>query len=194
MLKKELLESKSKIFLVTISIIAIYYLVDILQIFLLTELNISSSKNLFASYVYLPNGLRVLFVFVFGVLTFPGLLIAHLISGYLNYNEFNFLVIFSSLFSTLSPFMGLFIVYKKFNLSFYEIKITKIVYVAIYTSLLNSFFSVLTRFVFDFYNTKNIFSFQFLKFLVGDILGVLFIFLFIVIFIKIFDKKNNIYK
>ena len=102
MLKEELLKSISKIFLVTISIIIIYYLIDLLQIFLLSELNVSSSKNLFASYIYLPNGLRVLFTFVFGILAFPGLLIAHLLSGYLNYNEFNLLVVFSSLFSRLA--------------------------------------------------------------------------------------------
>ena len=189
MLKEELLKSKSKIFLVSISIIIIYYLIDILQIFLLSELNVSSSKNFFASYIYLPNGLRVLFTFVFGILAFPGLLIAHLLSGYLNYNEFNILVVFSSLFSTLSPFIGIFIVYKKLNLSFYEITISKIAYVAIYTSLFNSFFSVLTRLVFDFYSEKNIFSVQFLKFFIGDILGVLFIFLFIIIFRKIIVTK-----
>jgi len=188
MLKEELLKSKTKIILVTISIIVIYYLIDILQIFLLSELNVSSSKNFFASYIYLPNGLRVLFAFVFGILAFPGLLIAHLLSGYLNYNELNLLVVFSSLFSTLSPFIGLFIVYKRLNLNFYEITISKIAYVAIYTSLFNSFFSVLSRFVFDFYNAKNIFSVQFLNFLIGDILGVLFIFLFIIITNKIFNK------
>ena len=190
MLKEELLKSKSKIFLVTISIIIIYYLIDLLQIFLLSELNVSSSKNLFASYIYLPNGLRVLFTFVFGILAFPGLLIAHLLSGYLNYNEFNILVVFSSLFSTLSPFIGIFIVYKKLNLSFYEITITKIIFVAIYTSLFNSFFSVLTRLVFNFYSKEDIFSVQFLKFFIGDILGILFIFLFIIIFRKIFVTKN----
>jgi len=190
MLKEELLKSKSKVFFVTISIIIIYYLIDILQIFLLSELNVSSSKNFFASYIYLPNGLRVLFTFVFGILAFPGLLIAHILSGYLNFNEFNFLVVFSSLFSTLSPFIGIFIVYKKLNLNFYEITITKIVYVAIYTSLFNSFFSVLTRLVFNFYSEENIFSVQFLKFLIGDILGVLFIFLFIIILRKIFITKN----
>jgi len=188
MLKEELLKSKTKIILVTISIVVIYYLIDILQIFLLSELNVSSSKNFFASYIYLPNGLRVLFAFVFGILAFPGLLIAHLLSGYLNYNELNLLVVFSSLFSTLSPFIGLFIVYKRLNLNFYEITISKIAYVAIYTSLFNSFFSVLSRFVFDFYNAKNIFSVQFLNFLIGDILGVLFIFLFIIITNKIFNK------
>ena len=191
MLKEELLKSKSKIFLVTISIIIIYYLIDLLQIFLLSELNVSSSKNLFASYIYLPNGLRVLFTFVFGILAFPGLLIAHLFSGYLNYNEFNLLVVFSSLFSTLSPFIGIFIVYKKLNLSFYEITINKIVYVAIYTSLFNSFFSVLTRLVFNFYSEENIFSVQFLKFFIGDILGILFIFFFIIILMKIFNKNSN---
>ena len=191
MLKEELLKSKSKIFLVTISIIIIYYLIDLLQIFLLSELNVSSSKNLFASYIYLPNGLRVLFTFVFGILAFPGLLIAHLLSGYLNYNEFNPLVVFSSLFSTLSPFIGIFIVYKKLNLSFYEITINKIVYVAIYTSLFNSFFSVLTRLVFNFYSEENIFSVQFLKFFIGDILGILFIFFFIIILMKIFNKNSN---
>ena len=190
MLKEELLKSKSKVFFVTISIIIIYYLIDILQIFLLSELNVSSSKNFFASYIYLPNGLRVLFTFVFGILAFPGLLIAHILSGYLNFNEFNFLVVFSSLFSTLSPFIGIFIVYKKLNLNFYEITITKIVYVAIYTSLFNSFFSVLTRLVFNFYSEENIFSVQFLKFFIGDILGILFIFFFIIILMKIFNKKS----
>ena len=188
-LREELLKSKSKIFLVTLLIIIIYYLIDKLQIFLLSELNVSSSKNFFASYIYLPNGLRVLFAFVFGIFAFPGLIIAHLLSGYFNYNDFNLLVVFTSFFSTLSPFFGLFIVYRKLNLNFYEIIISKIFYVAIYTSLFNSFFSVLTRFVFDFYNAKNIFSVQFLKFFIGDILGVLFIFFFIMIFIKIFNKK-----
>ena len=189
MLKEELLKSKTKIILVTISIIVIYYLIDILQIFLLSELNVSSSKNFFASYIYLPNGLRVLFAFVFGILAFPGLLIVHLLSGYLNYNEFKLLVIFSSFFSTLSPFIGLFIVYKKLNLGFYEINLTKIVFVGFYTSIFNSFFSVLIRFIFDFYNAKNIFSVHFLKFFIGDVLGVLFIFLFIIIFRKIFVTK-----
>ena len=100
MLKEELLKSKSKIFLITISIIIIYYLIDLLQIFLLSELNVSSSKNLFASYIYLPNGLRVLFTFVFGILAFPGLLIAHLLSGYLNYNEFNLSCFFVTFFNS----------------------------------------------------------------------------------------------
>lgn len=191
MLKEELLKSKSKIFLVTISIIVVYNLFDIFQIFLLSELNVSSSKNLFASYIYMPNGLRVLFGFIFGVVAFPGLFIAHLLSGYLNNNEFNLLIIFSSFFSALSPFVGLFIIYKKLNLNFYEIMINKIIYVAICTSIFNSFFSVVIRFVFDFYNAKNIFSLQFLKFLIGDILGVLFIFLLIIIINKIFKLNFN---
>lgn len=182
------LNSLIKFFLITLLTITTYNLINKFQIYFLTGLKVQSSENLLASFVYLPHGLRVIVVYIFGSYSFIGLLLAHIIAGVNGINginDINFFILTAALFSTISPFAAVYLVFNKFKIQLKEIKLKNILVVAIISAILNSFFSVSTRLLFDFYETKEVFSFQFFQFFIGDILGVLFLFLFIILFINL---------
>jgi len=179
------LNSLIKFFLITLLTITTYYLINKFQIYFLKGLKVQSSENLLASFVYLPHGLRVIVVYIFGSYSFIGLLLAHIIAGVNGINDINFFILTAALFSTISPFAAVYLVFNKFKIQLKEIKLKNILVVAIISAILNSFFSVSTRLLFDFYQTKEVFSFQFFQFFIGDILGVLFLFLFIILFINL---------
>jgi len=185
------LKSLANLSITTIAVIISYYLVDKFQIYLLTGINAQSSENLFASYIYLPHGVRVIVTYVFGLNTFLGLFIAHIITGLESLSENNLFIITASFFSAISPLIAIYFVFKKFNLNLKDIKIANIIKTAVISSLLNSFFSVSIRYFFKFYKSGEIFSLQFLQFLVGDILGVLFLFLILILFLNL---KKIIFK
>ena len=79
--------------------------------------------------------------------------------------------------------------WKKFNIPSAEIEVKKIFYVAILSSVLNSFFSTVIRIFFNFYSSE-IFTLLFLKFLIGDILGVLFVFFIFITISKLINYKH----
>lgn len=179
------LNSLINFFLITLLTITTYYLINKFQIYFLKGLKAQSSENLLASFVYLPHGLRVIVVYIFGSSSFIGLLFAHIITGVNEINDVNFFILTAALFSTISPFAAVYFVFKKFKIQLKEIKLNNILTIAIISAILNSFFSVSTRLLFDFYQTKQVFSFQFFQFFIGDILGVLFLFLLLILFINL---------
>lgn len=175
----------TKLSTITIIIIISYYLVNKFQIYLLTGINAQSSENLLASFIYFPHGIRVIVTYIFGLNAFLGLLIAHLITGTESLTELNVLICTSSFFSTIAPLIAIYIVFRKFNLNFNDIKLVNIVITAFISAVLNSFFSVTTRFFFNFYKGEEIFSIQFAKFFIGDVLGVIFLFLILILLLKL---------
>ena len=175
------LQSIIKFLLITVAIPIGYLIIDKFQIYLLTGLNAQTSENLFASYIYLPHGFRVVISIIFGPISFIGLLFAHLITGYNAIQSIDGLVLLSSSLSTIAPYLSIYIIYKKFNLNIDEIKINGIILLSLISSFFNSFFSVSSRLIFNFYETK-IFTVNFIKFFIGDVLGVCFLFFLIIIF------------
>jgi len=169
-----------KFLLITVAVPIGYLIIDKFQIYLLTGINAQTSENLFASYIYLPHGFRVMVSIIFGPISFIGLLFAHLITGYNALQSIDGLVLLSSSLSTIAPYISIYIIYKKFNLNIDEIKINGIILLSLISSFINSFFSVVSRLIFNFYETK-IFTVNFIKFLIGDILGVIFLFFLIII-------------
>jgi hypothetical protein len=180
------LQSITKFLLTTFSVVIAYLIIDRFQIYLLTGINAQSSENLLASYIYLPHGLRVLVAIVLGPLSFVGLLLAHLITGYNAIQSINSLVILSSILSSIAPYLSIYIIYKKFNLKIFEIKLDKIIALSLLSAFFNSFFGVSSRLIFNFYETK-IFTIQFFQFFIGDVLGVCFLF-FLIIILNILKK------
>jgi hypothetical protein len=178
--------SINKFLLITILVVVGYLIIDKFQIYLLTGINAQSSENLFASYIYLPNGFRVIIAVILGPISFIGLFFAHLITGYNAIQSLNGLIILASTLSTIAPYLSIYIIYKKFNVNVYEIKIDKIILLSLLSSFLNSFFSVSSRLIFNFYETK-IFSTKFIQFFIGDVLGVCFLF-FLIIILNILKK------
>jgi hypothetical protein len=67
-----------------------------------------------------------------------------------------------------------------------KLKLDKIILLSLLSSFLNSFFSVSSRLIFNFYETK-IFSTKFIQFFIGDVLGVCFLF-FLIIILNILKK------
>ena len=174
-----------KVIIATIIIIFSYYFINKFQIYLLTGLNTQSSENLLASNIYLPHGIRVMAAYVFGLNAFLGLFIAHIITGLESLSQINSFIISASLFSAITPMLAIYLVFKKFNLNLKDISLSNIIKTAIISAILNSFFSVIVRFLFKFYKSGEIFSLQFLKFLMGDILGVLFLFLILILLLNL---------
>ena len=169
-----------------------YILIDVFQIYLLTGLKAQSSEGLVASYIYLPHGLRVILAIIFGPITFFGLLTAHIYTGFKSTLEINNLILLSSLLSTIVPYLSVFLLLKKFKIKIYEIKLISIILISILSAFLNAFFSVLSRFFYNFYE-EAIFTVKFFKFFIGDVLGVLFLFLLIILLNllnKIFTKTK----
>jgi hypothetical protein len=185
------LQSIIKFLLITFAVVIAYLIIDRFQIYLLTGINAQSSENLLASYIYLPHGLRVLVAIVLGPLSFVGLLFAHLITGYNAIQSINGLVILSSILSSIAPYVSIYIIYKKFNLKIFEIKLDKIIALSLLSAFLNSFFGVSSRLIFNFYETQ-IFTTKFFQFFIGDVLGVCFLFFLIIILniLKKIIKKN----
>ena len=174
------LQSIIKFLLITFSVVIAYLIIDRFQIYLLTGINAQSSENLLASYMYLPHGLRVLVAIVLGPLSFVGLLLAQLITGYNAIQSINSLVILSSILSSIAPYLSIYIIYKKFNLKIFEIKLDKIIALSLLSAFFNSFFGVSSRLIFNFYESE-IFTTHFFKFFIGDVLGVCFLFFLIII-------------
>src|SRR5210317_832170 len=174
------LQSIIKFLLITISVVIGYLIIDKFQIYLLTGIKAQSSENLLASYIYLPHGLRVLVAIALGPLSFVGLLLAHLITGYNAIQSIYGLVILSSILSTIAPYLSIYFIYKKFNLKIFEIKLDKIIALSLLSAFLYSLFGIFSRLIFNFYETQ-IFITQFFKFFIGDILVVCFLFFLIII-------------
>ena len=174
-----------KFLLITFSIFLGYYIINQFQIYLLNIFNTQSSENLLASYIYLPHGFRVIVSYIFGTYSLIGLFIAHLITGIESLSQINSFIIIVSFFSTIAPISAIFLVFRKIRLTIEDIKIKNILLVSFLSSILNSFFSVLTRFVFNFYEDKKIFSLEFFKFFVGDVFGVLFLFLLLILLLNL---------
>ena len=181
-----------KFLLITVAVPIGYLIIDKFQIYLLTGLNAQTSENLFASYIYLPHGFRVVISIIFGPISFIGLLFAHLITGYNALQSIDGLVLLSSSLSTIAPYLSIYIIYKKFNVKIFEIKLDKIILLSLLSSFLNSFFSVSSRLIFNFYETQ-IFTSKFIKFFIGDVLGVCFLFFLIIIFNNNISKHVNNY-
>src|SRR6056300_691210 len=180
------LQSIIKFLLITILVVVGYLIIDKFQIYLLTGINAQSSENLFVSYIYLPHGFRVIVSIIFGPISFIGLFFAHLITGYNVIQSLNGLIVLASTLSTIAPYLSIYIIYKKFNVNVYEIKIDKIILLSLISSFINSFFSVSSRLIFNFYETQ-IFTSKFIKFFIGDVLGVCFLF-FLIIILNILKK------
>lgn len=185
------MKSLIKLLASSIVIIFSYYFVNKFQIYLLTGISAQSSENLLASFIYLPHGIRVIATYIFGLNAFLGLFIAHLITGAEVLSEINSLILTTSFFSTISPFIAIYIIFRKFDLNLNDIRLVNIIITAFLSAVLNSFFSVTIRFLFNFYKNEEIFSVQFAKFFIGDVLGVVFLF---IIFILFLNLKKIIFK
>ena len=183
--------------------IVVFLLFILLFIIQWVLINLFQNLNitLVASLIYLPHGLRVLATLIGGNKILPGLFLGHLFAGlFLHHENGNLelnelinnnykdliVVILTSTGSTFSVIISMFFI--KFNLMrVRNITIGDIITIAILSSIINSFLNNTIYFIS--YENWEISS-QFIKFVIGDVIGALIVFYFLK-FINNF--LNNVY-
>lgn len=132
------------------------------------------------SLVFLPHGVRVIAIILFGLNALPGIFFSHLISGLLFldlYSSSLSLVFTLSLFSTIALYLGSLLVFDKkqlYGIKINNINLKNILAVSIIASAFNSLFNIMVYYFFNVIKTFNINDN--IIFFVGDIFGALLLF------------------
>tara|TARA_B100001057_G_scaffold196551_1_gene197336 strand:+ start:1469 stop:2029 length:561 start_codon:yes stop_codon:yes gene_type:complete len=143
-----------------------------------------SIVNNSASLVFLPHGIRVLGFIFFGPKIFPGLLLAHIITG-LAINLIFFEVIITSLFSTSCVLFAIKIYTGDLVVKKLDIFSVKFIFtIAILAAIINSL-TVNTSFLFlrDDVNFSSLYGSEVFKYIIGDLIGTIILF-YIFIFVR----------
>ena len=157
-----------------------YLILWYLEFFIILKIQniILGTKSLyFPMLIFLPHGCRVIFSMIYGLKAFPGLLMAHVLTGLYFINDMT-LIIQLSLASVLSVYLSIFFVCKKVNLLEENIQLKSILLVAVLSSIFNSFLNLFLK------GMDHISMINLLSYAVGDIFGTLLVFWFILFFIK----------
>ncbi len=140
----------------------------------------------YGSYLFLPHAVRVIAAAVFGKIAFCGLFVSHLLVAEFSSSRSIDINLLLSLIGSSSCYIAVFVldIFKISNKDFNKIKFEQLLFLILFSSILNSIGSFL---VFD-----NIFIFSSFKFifsyLIGDFLGGVVGFY---IFIKIYKNFKN---
>lgn len=98
----------------------------------------SSSDLVIPSLIFLPHGARIISSIAYGIRIFPGLFLAHIITG-LFFIDNIYLILSLSITSVLSVYLAIFLVLKKFSIkNIFEITLKNIIFITIISSLINS--------------------------------------------------------
>jgi len=182
---------KIKNFNANLIVFFLFIVLFILQDFFFKILQ-SSALPLAASLIYLPHGLRVLATLIAGSKILFGLFMGHLVTGmYIHYNInqtlflndlITVLIIFiTSIISTFCVFVSIKLL-KNLDNGSREITLKKILFISIFSALINSLFVNLTYYLFiDDWSIDS----QIFKYFFGDVFGGI-IFFYI---IKQFNKN-----
>jgi hypothetical protein len=143
-----------------------------------------------ASLVFLPHGIRVLSFVFFGPKVFPGLLIAHIITGFA-FNQVFIEIVITGLFSTLCVLLAIKIYTGSFLVRDIKMFDAKFIFIiSLIAAIINSL-TVNTAWLF----LKNDILFSSLyglvvfKFIVGDLIGTIILF-YLFIFIRKVIKQS----
>jgi hypothetical protein len=133
----------------------------------------SSADLVIPSLIFLPHGIRIISSIAYGIRIFPGLLLAHIITGLFFVNNI-YLILNLSITSVLSVYFAIYLVLKKFSIKdISEISLKNILFITLISSLINSTGnSIITNLSF----TQNEFIKDAVNYCIGDILGTLLLF------------------
>ena len=168
---------KIKNFNANLIVFFLFIVLFILQDFFFKILQ-SSALPLAASLIYLPHGLRVLATLIAGSKILFGLFMGHLVTGmYIHYSSnptifFNdlttaLLILITSIISTFCVFVSIKLL-KNLDNGSREITLKKILFISIFSALINSLFVNLTYYLFiDDWSIDS----QIFKYFFGDVFG-----------------------
>ena len=163
----------------------------------ITQIDFSTHADLYLPYlIFLPHGIRIISLIVYGNIIIPGLILAHLLTLILRMEsmqeffsfKFDILITFGSpLLSIGSVWLAIFLIAKKIKVDENEINVPFILKITFLSALLNAFSSNIFRYVFqESYTGLNI---NILLYFVGDALGALVLFSFLALINRSF--RNN---
>ena len=183
---------KVKKFFYINAVIIIIYLISffIENIFFNIQRQILGTENhLNASLLFIPHGVRILAILLFGFHAIPGLFIAQVLTHLDHYHEELYLAMSLNVSTILSTMIILLIFYQRSVLQFDKIKVKNIIFISILSSLINSILNGLIK---DFYNFISYIDFNenMTMFFIGDLLGALVFYKLITFIMNQFNTQN----
>lgn len=183
---------KIKKFFYINAVIIIIYLISffIENIFFNIQRQILGTENhLNASLLFIPHGVRILAILLFGFHAIPGLFIAQVLTHLDHYPEELYLAMSLNVSTTLSTMIILLIFYQKSSLLFEKINIKNIIFISILTSLVNSILNSLIKDFHHFISHIN-FNENMIMYFIGDLLGALVFYKLITFTMTQFNTQN----
>lgn len=163
-----------KLFYINAIIIIVYIISFFIEnIFFNIQQQILGTENhLNASLLFIPHGVRILAILLFGFYAIPGLFIAQVLTHLNHYHEELYLAISLNVSTILSTMIILLIFYQRSSLQFEKINVKNIIFISIVTSLVNSILNSLLK---DFHNFMSHINFNenMIMYFIGDLLGAL---------------------
>ena len=143
-----------------------------------------------ASLVFLPHGIRVLSFIFFGPKVFPGLLIAHIITGFA-FNEVFIEIVITSFFSTLCVLLAIKIYSGSFLVRDIKMFDAKFIFIISLISAIINSLTVNTTWLFlkDDIAFSSLYGSQVFRFIVGDLIGTIILF-YLFIFVRKVIKQS----
>lgn len=143
----------------------------------------SSSDLIIPSLIFLPHGVRVVSSIAYGIRVFPGLFLAHIITG-LFFIDNIYLILSLSITSVLSVYLAVYLVLKKLSIkNIFEITLKNILFITVISSIINSIGnSLITNFSLNQYEYFK----DAINYCIGDVVGTLLLFYLI----KLLNKNK----
>jgi len=162
---------------ITAIVFVSYVLIHLLQIQIYSGNFLTSEFNTIAYSIYIPHGLRLLVVLIYGYWAVPGLFFAHLYTGYINdaFVSFDLTFVSATLISTLCVPLGALILKNIFKNLDNWFQPTYIISLTLVSAFINaSLTNVLRLLTRSDYGIERFLP-EFLGYITGDSLGVVLI-------------------
>ena len=186
---------------ISISVIVslFHVLIHLLQIQLYSGNFFTDDFNTIAYSIYMPHGTRILFFLIYGFWSIPGMLLAHIITGYNNdgFIGFDFIMIVAIINAVFSVPLACLILrnfFKDIQSTLNLFTPSYLISLTLLSSFINASLTNLLRLTKRFNNDLDRFLSEFFGYFFGDILGVIVIVMLFLIIKRIFllsiEKKT----
>ena len=178
---------------ISISVIVslFHVLTHLLQIQIYSGNFFTDNFSTIAYSIYMPHGTRILFFLIYGFWSIPGMLLAHIITGYNNdgFIGFDFIMIVAILISVFSVPLACLILrnfFKDIQSTLNLFTPSYLISLTLLSSFINASLANLLRLTTMFNNDLDRFLSEFFGYFFGDILGVIVIVMLFLIIKRIF--------
>lgn len=161
---------------------SVSWLIEFFVLFKLQNYLLGTLSLYFPMLIFIPHGIRVIGLLVYGYKIFLGLFLAHVVTGYYFIDNIEEILLLS-LASIVCVYCGMLIIYKKIQITPDQITINTVLLLAIISSFLNSASNLIMK------GDSHINLYNFFAYGVGDIIGTLLIFMILIKIIKITNLK-----